>query len=244
MLVPLLSDIHANLPALEAVLADARQQGASAPPWVLGDVVGYGPDPDAVIELLKSLDASVVAGNHDLAAIGNIPLSDFNALAAAAAVWTANVITPASREYLGALPLRVQKEDIYTLVHGSPRDPAWEYLTHLEGLIENLAHFDTPGCAYGHTHVPVLVLFNGNEPVAVEHEPGAPRQHGTGRFYLNPGSVGQPRDGDWRASYALLDVAKGAVEFRRVEYRVESTQQKMKKARLPEPLINRLSVGR
>lgn len=244
MRVPILSDIHSNLVALEAVLADAREQGAGSPPWVLGDIVGYGPDPDEVIEALKASNAVAVAGNHDLAAIGDMPLSDFNAMAAAAAVWTAGVLKPGSKDYLRALSLKLEKERVYTLVHGSPRNPAWEYLTQMSGLIENLAHFETPGCLYGHTHVPVLVLFDGAEPELVTHDPGKRHRCDAERFYLNPGSVGQPRDGDRRASYALLDLESREVEFRRVEYGVEVTQQRMKQARLPQALINRLSLGR
>jgi len=244
MRVAILSDIHANLAALEAVLADARLQGVDSPPWVLGDIVGYGPDPDEVIEALRASDALAVAGNHDLAAVGALPLAEFNALAAAAAAWTAGVLKPDSQKYLQALPLKIEKAATCTLVHGSPRNPEWEYLTHIDGLVENLAHFDTPGCLYGHTHVPVLVLFDGAEPRVIEYKPGTPLRCDADRFYLNPGSVGQPRDGDRRASYALLDLQAREVEFRRVDYKVEITQQRMKMPRLPQPLVHRLALGR
>jgi diadenosine tetraphosphatase ApaH/serine/threonine PP2A family protein phosphatase len=241
--IPVLSDVHANLAALEAVIADAADAGTDTPPWVLGDIVGYGPDPTEVIDRLRGLGAKAIAGNHDLAAAGLIAIDDFNPLAAAAVRWTAGIIDDTAREYLASLPARLEEGD-FTLVHGSPRDPVWEYLTSAEAITECLAHFSTPVCLFGHTHVPIVIDASSSDLAVTQFTSAEPLRLAAERMYVNPGSVGQPRDGDPRASYAIVEPDTSTIEFRRVAYDIATTQARMRRARLPGPLINRLAFGR
>lgn len=243
MKIPLLSDIHANLAAFDAVLLDASSAGVDTPPWVLGDSVGYGPDPNEVVARLRELSATAIAGNHDLAATGQIGIEEFNPLAATAVRWTAGVLDESSRAYLSSLPSRLETGH-FTLVHGSPRDPAWEYLTSARAFAENLQHFTTQACLFGHTHVPVVVAADRKGLSIVSFEPEQPFELGGDRLFLNPGSVGQPRDGDPRASYAVLDIDERTIEYRRVAYKVGVTQERMRRAGLPKALVNRLAFGR
>jgi predicted phosphodiesterase len=243
MPVLVVADVHSNLEALNAVIEDARQQGEINEVWCLGDVVGYGPDPVACIELLQSLDVLCVAGNHDLGAAGAIPLDDFNPYAAAAARWTATQLRPDDVDWLTALPRTLTRGD-FTLVHGSLIEPVWEYLISGSDAEAHLALQMTPYGLVGHSHLPFLY----REDDKTTH----PRSHATqtealldgSRFVANPGSVGQPRDGDPRAAYALIDQAAGRMSLHRVEYDYRETQAKMSAAGLPTPLIERLSRGR
>jgi diadenosine tetraphosphatase ApaH/serine/threonine PP2A family protein phosphatase len=241
--IPLVSDIHANLAALDAVLLDASAAGADTPPWVLGDIVGYGPDPNEVVSRLRELSATAVAGNHDLAAAGQIGVAEFNPLAETAVRWTSRTLDDESRAYLSSLPTRMEREG-FTLVHGSPRDPVWEYLTSVEAFIENLQHFTTQACLFGHTHIPGVVVATSDGLSLAEYKLERPIELGNDRLFLNPGSVGQPRDGEPRASYVILDPDERTVEFRRVDYEVSVTQERMRRAGLPKALINRLAFGR
>jgi predicted phosphodiesterase len=239
-----ISDIHANEAALSAVLADA---GSFDFVWCLGDLVGYGPDPNQCIEQLRELPHFSLAGNHDWAALGKLDTTSFNSDARVASVWTQAELTPANREYLQALPTNDVKEQ-FTLAHASPRQPVWEYV--LDPLIaqRNFAYFDTPYCLVGHTHIPIIFCSRGeglgscttlvppyNGPVHLEIE---------GRLILNPGSVGQPRDGNPNASYAILDTHAMTWEHRRVSYPIEITQERMRARGLPPRLIERLAYGR
>ncbi|HID86171.1 MAG TPA: metallophosphoesterase [Anaerolineae bacterium] len=237
----LLSDIHANLAALEAVLAHLDVETVDEI-WCLGDVVGYGPDPNECIERLQELPHRCLAGNHDWAVLGRLALEDFNADAQRACLWTREQLTPASLRYLESLEERIVEGD-FTLVHGSPRHPIWEYIIYLSNARANFAHFDTPYCFIGHTHVPVIFRDRGSEVDIRPIELGVPLALGQERLIINPGSVGQPRDGDFRASYVILDVEAGTIEYRRVPYPVEETQRKMAQAGLPPRLIIRLSYG-
>ncbi len=243
MRVALLSDIHSNLAALDAVVAAAKDDGATAW-WHLGDIVGYGPDPDAVIERLGELGATGVMGNHDAAAAGIIDTSDFNPLAAEAALWTAGAISAASRDYLRALPLQ-QVDGAFTRVHGSLSDPIWEYLRTEKSVRAHFAAQETAFSIVGHTHFPLVIVegpgrgFEANVPAD-----GKVVKLGPERACVNPGCVGQPRDGDPRACYAVVDTEAPSVLFRRVPYDIAATQEKMRAAGLPEPLISRLSLGR
>jgi diadenosine tetraphosphatase ApaH/serine/threonine PP2A family protein phosphatase len=243
MRVLLLSDIHANLPALEAVLADAEGSGAETL-WVLGDTVGYGADPNAVVARLRDAGAVAVLGNHDAAAIGRIGIDAFNPLAAAAARWTASQLAPDAAAWLSSLP-DVREEHGVTLCHGSLREPLWEYLF-TEGAAR--AHFErqrTPWSAVGHTHIPLLLVERAGQLDLLRPAPGARLELPAGhRVCVNPGSVGQPRDGDPRAAYALLDLAEGWFELRRVPYPVAEAQRRIRAAGLPEPLALRLGIGR
>ncbi|MBI2856986.1 MAG: metallophosphoesterase family protein [Chloroflexi bacterium] len=239
-----LSDIHGNLEAFHAVLADIVTRGGSQRLLCLGDVVGYGPDPHECIQVLRGQDHICVAGNHDWAAIGKMDTSSFNPQAAAAARWTAEQLTEADRLYLERLPVRLVEAE-FTLVHGSPREPIWEYVMFSAMATENLVYFDTRFCLVGHTHIPVVFrCVQGERCVAEAFPGGAPLALGEERMILNPGGVGQPRDLDPRASYAILDTSAETISHYRVDYEIERTQAKMRKEEVPAPLILRLSYGR
>jgi predicted phosphodiesterase len=244
MRIAVLSDIHANLPALEAVASDLPQVDQV---WVLGDIVGYGPQPNEVIAILQAMGARSVLGNHDGAAIGTVDAGQFNPDARRAIEWTAGVIDANARAYIAALP-EVRRDGELSAVHGSPRDPIWEYITGPGIAAPNFAHFDTRLCLFGHTHVPVVFReVDGH----VESIPGLPGEHVAldgARALLNPGSVGQPRDGLPDAAYAILQTGDAAtddvIEFRRVRYDIDATQRRMRDAGLPARLAERLSFGR
>jgi diadenosine tetraphosphatase ApaH/serine/threonine PP2A family protein phosphatase len=242
MAILVLSDIHANLEALEAVLADAAPFDDV---WFLGDAVGYGPDPNAVVERLLALaPACWLAGNHDWAALGRLDLADFNPDARTAAQWTAKALTPAVRSFLDTLEPRLERvADRYTLVHGSPRHPIWEYILDAGTAAENFADFGAPVGLFGHTHVPVVFEESLDGILRRPYILGQPLATDDARRLINPGSVGQPRDGDPRASYLLLDLATGLVTFRRAAYDIEAVQAKILQAGLPPRLAARLSYG-
>lgn len=238
----ILGDIHSNLTAFQAVLEDARARGGFDEVWCLGDIVGYGPDPHECIELLRSLNHLCVAGNHDWAAIGNIDTSDFNPVAAQACHWTARQLTSEDIDYLKALPLTLCQDD-FTLAHGSPREPIWEYLLSAEAAYENFDCFTTTYCLVGHSHVPVIFELIKD---SVSYRPFAEEtgiEMRGNRLIINPGGVGQPRDGDPRAAYAIYDADTQSIYHYRVEYDIASTQKKMAEHGLPLPLILRLSHG-
>jgi diadenosine tetraphosphatase ApaH/serine/threonine PP2A family protein phosphatase len=241
MRVAVLSDIHSNLRALEAVLASIGSVDAI---WQLGDVVGYGPDPEAVVWRLRESGAIGIKGNHDAAAVGDLSVEDFNADARAAIEWTRARLNEEARAYLAALPEMLVPDGFdFTLAHGSPRDPIWEYLTDTRAARENLSAFATTYCLVGHTHVPLILRQRRihMEGLAVNAE-GRLRLDER-RAILNPGSVGQPRDGDPGASYMLVDTAAGFATWQRVRYDIEATQAAMLEAGLPPRLARRLSFG-
>ena len=236
----IISDIHSNLAAFEAVLADA---GAFDRVWCLGDVVGYGPDPNECIEQLRDLPHICVAGNHDWATLGKLDIEDFNADAKKACLWTREQLSPSNLEYLESLPKSLVEED-FTLVHGSPRHPIWEYILNPSIAEANFEYFDTRFCFVGHTHVPVIYRDNPNQACdTLIPSPDAQLVLGEERLIINPGSVGQPRDGDPRASYAVLDSDELALEYRRIPYPIEITQARMVEKGLPVRLIMRLAYG-
>lgn len=246
MRILILSDIHANLNALEAVLADVGEVEAA---WCLGDLVGYGPDPNECIVRVRQLpQLTCVLGNHDAAALHSIDVDAFNPEARQAIQWTQRTLDEASLEFLKHLPELVvvspTPDVAVTLAHGSPRHPVWEYLLDHRAATVNFQHFETPLCFVGHTHLPVLYLLSDIRRTAqmVVPETGA-RVQITSRAILNPGSVGQPRDRDARAAYALFFPETQTLEFRRVAYDVGSVQARMTAARLPERHIHRLSAG-
>ena len=246
--VLLLSDIHGNLPALETVLDDAYRRAEIDSVWVTGDSVGYGAQPNEVVERLRALpDLAMVKGNHEAAAIGEISIANFNPSAAASAAWTADALTAETRDFLTALPLTVVQSGI-TLCHGTPRNPIWEYMFTSQTADLNLNHFDTTGCVHGHTHIPSVF---GRDAAAnwrvIQARDGDDFQLEFTRWFVNSGSVGQPRDGDPRASYALLrltDDDAPQIQFRRTEYDVDKAQNLILQAQLPSTLAYRLSVGR
>jgi diadenosine tetraphosphatase ApaH/serine/threonine PP2A family protein phosphatase len=238
-----ISDIHGNLAALDAVIAAAEEEGGYGRVWVLGDTIGYGPRPNECLERIRSMDALVLAGNHEKAITGEIPDTQFNPLAAEALRWTAGRLTLETAGYVREMPVRAEEQDV-TLVHGTPRDPLWEYLTTAEQAMDNFARFTGQGCAHGHTHIPLWLTLEGRRLRGGRVSDGFTAPVGPGRFFMNPGSVGQPRDGDPRASYALLDLDASTVTYRRVAYDIRATQAFMEEAGLPLPLIKRLAFGR
>jgi len=240
MIVAVLSDIHANLEALEAVLADAAKEKAEAH-WCLGDIVGYGADPDAVVERVRSLSGPVVAGNHDWAAAGTTSTRHFNRHAAFAAEWTAGVMKPANLEWLRQLPL-VERREGALLVHATPSDPAaWHYCMQVDDALDEMESFREDLCLIGHSHVPGAferhdddVRYTRAEEIVLR--PGR-------RYLVNVGSVGQPRDKDARASYLLFDTTERRLRHARVPYDVAKTQEKILAAGLPPWLASRLAAG-
>jgi diadenosine tetraphosphatase ApaH/serine/threonine PP2A family protein phosphatase len=237
----ILSDVHGNLESLRAVLADAREQVDAV--LCLGDVVGYGADPLACIELIAEKSIAVVGGNHEHAVAGLMSLQWFNPYARAAAEWTRQRLDDDHRAWLGALPLVREVEDA-TLVHASPARPEeWEYLVTAEEGYTAFPAFATRLCFVGHSHLPGMWVQGSwgraHDPTAVEItlEPGC-------RYIVNVGSVGQPRDHDARAAWALWDVDARRVSLRRVAYDVGAAQAKIRAAGLPRYLADRLAAGR
>ena len=236
------SDIHSNLEALTAVIDDATGEGGFDEMWALGDLVGYGPDPAACIELLRQHDARSVAGNHDLAASGMMGVEMFNDYAAAAARWTTGQLDEEDATYLRDLPLRMEMHG-FTAVHGSPRDPVWEYVVNSVSALAAFEDISTPRCLVGHSHVPFICRLENGAP-AFRLATTGPVEVGDGRAIVNPGSVGQPRDGDPRASYAVYDSDAETITHHRVDYDIPATQSKMHERGLPEYLAERLTYGR
>jgi predicted phosphodiesterase len=288
MRILVLSDIHANLVALETVLSAAS--GKYDIIWCLGDIVGYGPRPNECVEIVRDRAAAAVIGNHDWAALDRpgINVDDFNPHARFAVLWTRSQLTDENRAYLDSLadePIRPLTDQPLLMTHASPREPVWEYILAPSTALENFAQFDEEICLVGHTHKPAIYAWqllddlmppphtngvNGTnaEPAATvtvvedpdsEDEPHnvacvsslQPHPNSTTmlrssystRLILNPGSVGQPRDNDARASFAILDTDKRTWRYERVSYPIELTQSQMRDAHLPRRLIDRLSFG-
>jgi diadenosine tetraphosphatase ApaH/serine/threonine PP2A family protein phosphatase len=241
--VAVISDIHANLHALEAVLA-ALETEQPDEIWNLGDTVGYGPRPNeccAVAE--RQADLSLV-GNHDLVVLGSgdVAVEDFNPEAAAAARWTRDALTEASHAFLESLSASAQRNEV-ELYHGSPRDPVWEYVLTVEAATAAFRATKAPLVLVGHSHVAMALHLRGAEVVGGLAPAGAEVDLGAGRWLLNPGSVGQPRDGDSRAAFCLVDLEAGRASFVRVAYPIEETQVEMRDSGLPEALAERLAYG-
>ena len=221
------SDVHGNLEALDAVLDDA---GIADEYWFLGDFVGYGPNPNECIESIRALvPLRCVSGNHDWVALGKIDMQDYGPKVYQVSLWTQHQLVPRSRDYLARLPERVVEGD-FTLIHGSPRDPIWEYVDSASIAEANLAYFATPYCFLGHTHVPAAFVQDEDGCQSRDVSPSQSLLLGSRRTFVNPGSVGQPRNGDTRAAYAILDTAAMVIEYRRVAYSYETTQRKMQRA--------------
>ncbi len=238
----IISDIHANLVAMEAVLVDTPDFDEI---WCLGDLVGYGPNPNECVERIQDFPHISLAGNHDWAALGKLDLRSFNSDARIANVWTQSALTQTTREYLSRLPTHIEQGGFY-LAHASPSEPVWEYILDANVAYANFAYFSTPTCLVGHTHIPIIFELDEQRRRCETIIPPLPNplMLGRHRMIINPGSVGQPRDGDPRASYAILDVENMTWEFRRVAYPVEITQERMRARGLPRRLIERLETGR
>ncbi len=235
-----ISDVHANLEALEAVLKDIRKRRVEGILF-LGDAVGYGPNPNECLQVLSDNCRILLAGNHDRAAAGLTDIEYFNEYAKKAVLWTRQVLTEKSRKLIENLPVqqKLKKENVL-LVHSSPKEPeAWHYLVTLWDAEVNFQYFDERICILGHSHLPfVIERLPSGEMITYNSTAGLGQNE---RYIINAGSVGQPRDGDPRACYVLFE--GGSSEFVRVEYNIKETQLKMRNAGLPLPLIERLSRG-
>ncbi len=239
-----ISDIHANLEALETVLEDIGQQAIDEI-ICLGDIVGYGSEPNECTEIVRKRSTIVLLGNHDAAAVRLLDTNLFNNFARAAIDWTARILRKANRTYLASLPLTATRES-FTLVHATPYEPGmWYYITSLEEASFNFRHFETEACLVGHTHIPMIVVLDGKKEVYA-HQAGHINLRETpgARFLINVGSVGQPRDRIAKSCYGIFDDGTGDFFFRRVAYDIPKTQARMRKAKLPEFLITRLTEGR
>ena len=242
-----LTDIHANLEALDACLADALVHTYDAT-LVLGDLVGYGPDPNTVVERVQALNpVAIVRGNHDKVACGLEQAEGFNSVAKSAAKWTFDILKPAHCDWLCELPEGpIEVDDLVEICHGSPFDEDAYIFDELDA-VRALKVATRPLCLFGHTHYPVTFELSDQSFDSVGSA-SAPQLHVQMRagckYLLNPGSVGQPRDGDPRAAYAIVDTSQRLVELFRLEYAVEDTQTKIIKAGLPDVLAQRLGVGR
>lgn len=243
MRILVVSDIHANYTALEAVLKDAGEVDET---WCLGDLVGYGPDPNAVVEQVREIpNLTCILGNHDMAAIGKIPFDVFNGDARRTLEYHERVLTADNMDFLRSLPSNLKVRGEVSIVHGSPRDSVWEYILNTLSARLNFDHFTTPWCFVGHSHLQCMFQLNvENDRVSLspiragEHYPLKPRA------IINPGSVGQPRDRDARAAWALLDPDARTITFRRTPYDVAAAQNAILRAGLPPLLATRLSEGR
>lgn len=243
MRVVLLSDIHSNLVALDAVCEALPEHDEL---WCLGDTIGYGPRPNECIVAMRDTARYVLTGNHDLASLGAISLDMFNALARRANQWNNRQLQPELRAWLAEQPAKLAPGPDATIAHASPRDPVWEYVLDARTAEENLAFFDTPICFVGHSHVPTI--YGRHEDGQVEFRRGAPGEllqlRPDARYIVNPGSVGQPRDGEPRAAYAVWDTQARTIRFERVAYDIATTQRQMRDAGLPDMLAQRLAFGR
>lgn len=261
MRIAILSDVHANLAALEAVLRHAEAENATDAFWCLGDTVDYGPQPRECVARLRELGVVMVAGNHDRAATGMMGTEEFNPDAATSSAWTRTQLSQDDAAFLDALPevayvspgqgsglKSAASEADFTLVHGTLRSPIWEYMRSYEAALAHLQRQETPFSLMGHTHLPTLVVQGEEYPHGCEMYY---LEDGTGlrlsrerKLAINPGGVGQPRDGDPRAAYAVYDSESETITPHRVGYDIAATQRLMEAAGLPRSLTERLAVGR
>ncbi len=242
MLIALVSDIHANVVALEAVLEQLPQYDQL---WCLGDTIGYGPRPNECLQYMRDLATYTLTGNHDLGCLGKVSLADFNDVARVANNWNGQQLLPELRTFLDACPSKLLVKPDTTLAHASPRDPVWEYVDTVAVARTNIAHFTSTVCFVGHTHVPMRFAYHPDGMVEFDHMPRGTTvviRPGT-RYIINPGSVGQPRDQNPQAAYALWDTETNILRFERIGYDIRATQKQMQQAGLPSPLTERLSLG-
>jgi diadenosine tetraphosphatase ApaH/serine/threonine PP2A family protein phosphatase len=239
--IALLSDVHGNLPAFQAVVEDIGRAGVDET-WCLGDLVGYGAQPDECVALATETCDACLIGNHDLVVLDKLPIEDFSAHAAAAARWTRDRIGAEAVEFLSSLEPKDESREV-ALYHASPRDPVWEYV--LSSLVAEacLDEMDARLGAIGHSHVALWFKRRDGEMSGKPAEGGTELEVGHGDWLINPGAVGQPRDGDPRAAWLLLDTAGWSVNWRRVEYPIEQAAQKIEEAGLPRVLADRLYYG-
>jgi diadenosine tetraphosphatase ApaH/serine/threonine PP2A family protein phosphatase len=239
--VAVISDIHANWHALQAVL-DAVEEELPDELWCLGDLVGYGPRPNPCCAAVERRAAVCLAGNHDLGVLGELDLHDFSPDAVEAARWTRGVLAESSRSYLESLRPTARVDGV-ELFHASPRDPVWDYVLTAEAAAAALELTEEPLVLVGHSHVPLAIAVEDGALAGGLAPQGTEADLGAGRLLLNPGSVGQPRDGDPRAAWLLLDFESQRASFRRSEYPVERTQAELRERGLPDALAERLAHG-
>jgi diadenosine tetraphosphatase ApaH/serine/threonine PP2A family protein phosphatase len=239
--VAVISDVHANWHALEAVLEEVDREGPDEL-WCLGDLVGYGPRPNPCCVAVERRAAICLAGNHDLGVLGAIDLGEFAGDAAVAARWTRGVLAEGSRAFLESLASSGTRERV-ELFHASPRDAVWEYVLSAEAAHVALQLTEAPLVLVGHSHVPLAITLQEDALDGGLAPDGTDVPLSPGRRLLNPGSVGQPRDGDPRAAWLLLDFEAGVASFRRVAYPVERTQEEIRERGLPDALAQRLAHG-
>lgn len=247
MRVAVISDIHANLPALEAVV-ESIDDASVEEVWCLGDVVGYGAQPDECTEAVRERCALCLVGNHDLAVLGELDVSSFSSAAADAVSWTIDRAQESSVEFLRALSPQGEREDV-GLFHASPRDAVWEYVLSLEQAEECMDVQPRRISLIGHSHVALFFVRPtgpGGEPGEVrgaQAPSGATLDLGEGTWLINPGSVGQPRDGDPRAAWLALDTGEWTARFHRVAYEIDRAAEPIAAAGLPKHLAERLYLG-
>jgi diadenosine tetraphosphatase ApaH/serine/threonine PP2A family protein phosphatase len=237
----IISDIHGNLEALNEVLAQIDKTDAESI-LCLGDVVGYGPNPNECVDIVRDRVEISLAGNHDYAPLGKIDVTYFNPWARNAIEWTAEELTQESVDYLLSLPLKIEM-DGFTIVHSTPTNPdEWNYIVTIGDAVKNFSDFQTKVCFIGHSHVPMIVCLNGNDDYRVI-EDNPLQLEDDKRYIINIGSVGQPRDLDPKAAYALWDSSERVYELFRVEYDIAETQRKIRASNLPDFLAERLQSG-
>jgi len=241
MKVLIISDIHGNRTALEAVLEDASAVDAV---WCLGDIIGYGPDPNDCVSIIRDLPNLIcLRGNHDSAVIGLTDNVKFNHSAQRVLEWTAEQLNPVHRQYLQSLSPLVEVDDV-TLAHASPRDPIWEYIMDVYTATANFDYFMTPYCFVGHSHLPVMYYMkNGKELATVNFVFPGEKTRLPDKTIVNPGSVGQPRDHDPRAAYTIFNTEEKTWAQHRVLYDIADVQERMVLAGLPSEYIQRLDLG-
>jgi predicted phosphodiesterase len=244
MKIAILSDIHSNLEAFEAVLLKLEKIKVKKI-WHLGDIVGYGPNPNECVKLIKKEKVISLAGNHDLAVIGKITTDYFNPYAALAVKLNAQEISEENKKFLENLSLTFKPEKNIILAHGSIRDPIWEYLLEIDQAEENFSLFFEKVCFVGHSHLPMIFEKREDKIYQFRFPPDKAflKFEKNSRYIINPGSVGQPRDYNPKASFVIFDPENEVLEYQRVDYPYFKTQQKMKEKGFPSFLIERLSFG-
>ncbi|NJN19097.1 MAG: metallophosphoesterase family protein [Oscillochloris sp.] len=244
MRILIISDIHSNLAAIEAVFIAAGSYDAL---WCLGDTIGYGPRPNECITLMRDREAVAITGNHDLACLGKIDLHDFNPDARQANIWNGEQLSPENRAWLEELKPNRDIDGRFTMAHGSPRQPIWEYLLMHDQAMANFELFNQQVCLIGHSHVQMGFRLNHAgercERFLADNGQTIDLTDRHVRYFINPGSVGQPRDKDPRAAYAILDTAAATIRYHRIAYDITRTQREMTEAGLPVALIRRLEYG-
>lgn len=244
MKMGILADIHSNLEAFEAVLLELEKLKIKKI-WHLGDIVGYGPNPNKCIELIKKKKIISLAGNHDLAVLGKISINNFNPYAAQAVKINAQELSEENKKFLESLPLTLKPKENVILTHGSIRDPVWEYLLEIAQAKENFSLFKEKVLFVGHSHIPIIFEKRKDKIYQFRFPPDKAflKFEKDSRYIINPGSVGQPRDQNPKASFVIFDNEVLTLEYHRIEYPYQKTQEKMKKAGLPQFLIDRLAIG-